>query len=171
MPDGTYMIMHLGCGYPNTDGDYVVDCTNGTTPTDAVAAKDVRAVEADPSDAVCNQFNVSVMFSDSLEGPWSGESGVSITPRLHRFRSPHLPPPPLTASAPFSHRPPTAPASFAYRIDTGVLVRRRRPERQLVCTGGRSSVLEPCGARTGQRHAPVRVPRRLSRRRRLQYFG
>ena len=66
----------------------MIGCTNGTTPTDAAAAKD-----ADDDAVVCNQFNVSVMFSDSLEGPWSGESGINVIPLSAPavFTSPHRP--------------------------------------------------------------------------------
>lgn len=68
-PDG-YMMMHLGCGVPFVP--YIKDCTNGSTP---------RGEGGSGGDGgnKCTQFNVSVMTSPGVSGPWSPSQPVHLS--------------------------------------------------------------------------------------------
>mmetsp|Transcript_11041 Transcript_11041/g.22001 ORF Transcript_11041/g.22001 Transcript_11041/m.22001 type:complete len:391 (+) Transcript_11041:43-1215(+) len=75
MPDGSFMLMHLGCGYPNRAARFVEGCINGTTPDAYNQKKEIEAEEI----AVCSQFNVLVLTAPTLLGPWSPNDGSGGT--------------------------------------------------------------------------------------------
>lgn len=72
LQDGSYLLMHLGCGQPNMP---VIDsCSDGTTPAAAMphTCGDLEQTSN------CNQFNVSVRTAPSLWGPWSEGSQIML---------------------------------------------------------------------------------------------
>jgi hypothetical protein len=78
LKDGSYFMMHLGCGYPFKP--YVTTCKNGTTKpgliTSADPTNDEPAAAAPP---LCNQFNVSIKTAKSLWGPWTDSQQVYLS--------------------------------------------------------------------------------------------
>ena len=65
-----YMLMHLGCGVPFVP--FIHGCHNGTTPKG-------KGGSGGHGGAKCTQFNVSVMTSSSLFGPWSKSDPVFLS--------------------------------------------------------------------------------------------
>jgi hypothetical protein len=69
-----FLIMHLGCGVPFKP--FKTGCKNGTSgPKTLPQFND----EIDADGATCNQFNVSVMTSKSLYGPWTASQQVFLS--------------------------------------------------------------------------------------------
>lgn len=76
MPDGSFILMHLGCGHPNRKTPFIKGCSNGTTP-----AAEGLGQHSPPSSSLrpqpspilpaCDQFSVFVLTAPSLLGPWS----------------------------------------------------------------------------------------------------
>eukprot|EP01050_Picozoa_sp_SAG11_P016574 SAG11_NODE_2279_length_3579_cov_6.588506_1_plen_344_part_00 len=65
-----YLMMHLGCGVPFKP--YIADCTNGSTPKGSGGS-------GGNGTSGCNQFNVSVMTSPTIWGPWSKSEQVFLS--------------------------------------------------------------------------------------------
>jgi hypothetical protein len=69
--DGSYFMMHLGCGYPFKP--FKTGCVNGTSVKKASVADEI----VDPP--LCNQFNVSVKTAKDPKGPWSESQQVFLS--------------------------------------------------------------------------------------------
>ena len=78
LPDGSYIMMHLGCGRPFVP--FTAGCTNGWTPGKQQQQQQQQQQHADADPApLCNQFNVSVMTAPKPTGPWSASTQVFLS--------------------------------------------------------------------------------------------
>lgn len=72
LKNGSYVMMHLGCGRPFMK--QINGCSGGVTPKGSM-----NSTHAMTELPLCNQFNVSVMVSPSLHGPWSSSTQVFLS--------------------------------------------------------------------------------------------
>ena len=61
-PDGTYLIYHIGCGTLNKGIAPCTDCANGVTG---------KTCKGTGESVACNATTTNILFSQSLDGPWS----------------------------------------------------------------------------------------------------
>jgi len=72
LADGSFLMMHLGCGYPILGSG---TCKNGTmTPT-----KDTTTTDEVAKPPWCTQFNVSIKTAKGPYGPWTDSKSVHLS--------------------------------------------------------------------------------------------